>query len=218
MSRETPNLILATMSAGMVGVGDEMGKFDVKNLKMVERTDGVIVKPDQPMVPLDSIYLADAEKKNVPMIATTVSRQNDHVTHYVFAFPRAADQTEVSFRPADLGIASEAYVYDVISQTGKRVAANELFTERFGTPATTKPDDQPWKLYVVSPVSRNGIALIGDQGKFASMGRQRIRDVQDTDGGMKVAVTFAPRKKASHCTATRKLRHIPWPAREIFRT
>ena len=51
MSTETPNLLLATLSAGPVGVGDPVGAMNTANLLRTVRPDGVIVKPD---VPLDS--------------------------------------------------------------------------------------------------------------------------------------------------------------------
>jgi hypothetical protein len=63
-SVETPNMILATLTAGPVGVGDAMDRIDVKNIAMCIRADGVIVKPDTAIVPLDRTYIADAGEKN----------------------------------------------------------------------------------------------------------------------------------------------------------
>jgi hypothetical protein len=60
MSSETPNLILATLSAGPVGVGDAIGSLDKANLMRVVRGDGVIVKPDRALVPTDATMLQDA--------------------------------------------------------------------------------------------------------------------------------------------------------------
>jgi len=66
MSRQTDNLLLATLSAGMVGIGDRIAAEDKKNLLHAVRTDGVIVKPDTPLVPLDAMYTAGSRR---PMIA-----------------------------------------------------------------------------------------------------------------------------------------------------
>ena len=59
MSTEEDNLLLATLSAGMVGVGDELGAASKQNLLKAVRGDGVIVKPDAPIVPLDAAWLYD---------------------------------------------------------------------------------------------------------------------------------------------------------------
>src|SRR5262249_61837380 len=45
-SSETSNLLLSTLSASIVGVGDALGQFDRTNLLRVVRADGVIVKPE----------------------------------------------------------------------------------------------------------------------------------------------------------------------------
>src|SRR5215813_2724193 len=60
ISSETSNLLLSTLSASIVGVGDALGQFDRTNLLRVVRADGVIVKPDDSVTPLDSAYIAQA--------------------------------------------------------------------------------------------------------------------------------------------------------------
>jgi hypothetical protein len=89
MSGETTNLLLANLSAGPVGVGDGLGQVSTANLWQVARPDGVIVKPDVPIVPTDATYLADAAGTKPAMVAAT------HVEHasglryaYVFSYAR----------------------------------------------------------------------------------------------------------------------------------
>ena len=53
MSAETSNLLLSTLSASIVGIGDAIGTFDRTNLLRVVRADGVIVKPDEAIAPLE---------------------------------------------------------------------------------------------------------------------------------------------------------------------
>src|SRR5262249_54011626 len=52
MSPELDNLLLSTLSAGPVGVGDSIGSLSGADLLRVVRNDGVIVKPDAPLVPV----------------------------------------------------------------------------------------------------------------------------------------------------------------------
>jgi hypothetical protein len=68
MSSEVENLLLATLSAGPVGVGDRIGSVDAANLLRAVRKDGVIVKPDVPLVPIDQSILADAKGFEAPMV------------------------------------------------------------------------------------------------------------------------------------------------------
>lgn len=89
MSTETTNLLLANLSAGPVGVGDGLGQVNPANLWQVARPDGVIVKPDVPIVPTGATYLADAAGSKPAMVAAT------HVEHasglryaYVFSYAR----------------------------------------------------------------------------------------------------------------------------------
>jgi hypothetical protein len=61
MSTETDNLLLSTLSAGTVGVGDPIGAESKANLFQTVRADGMIVKPDVPIVPIDAMYAQDAQ-------------------------------------------------------------------------------------------------------------------------------------------------------------
>ena len=59
-SAMTPCVVLQVLSAGPVGVGDEIGTENVSNLQRVAMADGTIVKPDTPIVPNNATYLSDA--------------------------------------------------------------------------------------------------------------------------------------------------------------
>ncbi|BCL25207.1 CBM35 domain-containing protein [Streptomyces aurantiacus] len=89
LSGERDNLLLANLSAGPVGVGDALGKVNAANLSKVARPDGVLVKPDVPIVPTDATYIGQAAGNLPAMVAAT------HVVHatgltyrYVFAYAR----------------------------------------------------------------------------------------------------------------------------------
>src|SRR5579883_85025 len=73
MSSETPELILATLSAGPVGVGDPLDRIDASNLRRAMRADSVLLKPDVSLEPIDASFVADAEGTSTPMIAATRS-------------------------------------------------------------------------------------------------------------------------------------------------
>jgi hypothetical protein len=74
MSNEIDNLLLATLSAGIVGVGDPIGQESRSALMQSVLPDGVIVKPDSPIVPLDQTYLGEAAGTMPPMVASTFTQ------------------------------------------------------------------------------------------------------------------------------------------------
>ncbi len=181
-SSETDNLLLATLSAGMVGVGDEIGTASVTNLLQAVRPDGVIVKPDVPIVPTDATFIQEAAGVDTPLIAATYSDFGGWRASYVYAYNTATNVT-ATFTPATLGYAGEVLVLDYFSGTGQLVDASATFSAPLGSATSSS-------YYVVVPVGPSGIAFAGDQGKFVSLGKKRITQVSD-DGTLSVSVAFA---------------------------
>ena len=190
-SAETANLLLATLTAGPVGFGDDMTKIDAKNIATCIRSDGVIVKPDTSIVPLDRTYLADATDHKSPMIAAAFTDHGPHRTAYVFCYPRTAAQLQIQFKPADLGFSSDVWVYEPATGHGQVISATDAFTATFADPAFKKA----WSYFVVAPIGPSGIALIGDSGKIVTAGRQRIGMIEDKKDGESVTVNFAAGEK-----------------------
>jgi hypothetical protein len=180
MSTETSNLLLATLSAGPVGVGDQIGTMSTANLLRAVRADGIIVKPDFPITPLDANYIANAQSLDRPMIAATSTSFGDWTGHYVFAYPQGSNN-QVSFTPANLGITGDSYVYDYFADSGALAHATDTIS------STITGDSQYW---IVTPVGPSGMALLGDTGQFVTFGKKRVRSVSD-DGAIHVTVAFA---------------------------
>ena len=183
MSHETNNILLSTLSAGPVGIGDAMGAEDKANLFRAVRADGVIVKPDAPIVPLDQSYLADATDQPSPLTAGTYTDDGGIKTEYVFAANRPKTPAdEVQFSSTDLGLSGPAYVYDYFSGTGKLLKGNK-FTAPL--PANSAA------FYVVAPVGKSGIAFLGDKDKFVGTGKQRITSLDDQSGKLTIGIALA---------------------------
>jgi hypothetical protein len=180
MSTERDNLLLATLSAGVVGVGDPLGAHNADNLRRTMRSDGVLVKPDQPLVPLDQTYIADADGSQSPMLAAAASQHGAWRDLYVFAYPRGASPQSMSFTPAALGLDGSAYVYAVDAGTGTLLDVSAAYT----TPLSGSA------YFVVAPVGPSGIAFLGDAGRFVPLGRSRVSQLDD-DGVLHATVEFA---------------------------
>lgn len=167
-SSETANLLLATLSGGMVGIGDAIGKIDYQSLRRAVRADGVIVKPDEPLTPLDQSYIAYAKDSSAPIVAAARTNHEGWVTSYVFAFGR---QT-TTVTPATLGYEGPVYAYDYFRRAGAYLMPEErLRLSRVGRAAYV----------IVVPVAASGIGWLGDRDKFVSNGRSRVRRVVDSD-------------------------------------
>lgn len=185
MSGETDNLLLATLSAGMVGIGDKLGAEDREQLLRAVRPDGVIVKPDTAVVPIDAMYALDAAQERSPMIAfATTDHGRGLRTAYVFSYRRTWRHAHASFTPQEVGMSGDACVYDARAGTLRRLAASARYT------FTLFPRQTAY--FVVAPVSQAGISLLGDAGKLVPAGRKRIASLVEDSGSLTATVVFAP--------------------------
>jgi hypothetical protein len=196
-STETTHMLLATLSAGPVGVGDPVGKLSAPNLLRSVRRDGVIVKPDVPLTPIDASYLSMARNADQPQINSTYSDFGGLRTSYIFAYSTAANR-KASFRPADAGVEGQVYLYDYFTGQGQ-VAESADVLERQITGDV---------LYLVAaPVGPSGIALVGDLDQFVPMGKKRIPAMTD-DGAVHLSVAFAPGESSRTITGYSPFRPV----------
>ncbi len=208
MTSETGNILLSDLSAGMVGFGDPRGKEDQANIFLAVRKDGVIVKPDVPIVPLDSAYIAEANGEHRALVASTYTDHDGVKTEYVLAFhvpgPRKrvrnsppedlkateqntpaepSDVRDAQFSLADVGVTGPAYVYDFFTHQVRNVEGGANFDSPLGKDG--------FSYFVVAQPGISGIALFGDVGKFVSNGRQRIASITEKPGNLTVKVIFS---------------------------
>lgn len=188
MSDQTGNLLLSTLSAGMVGVGDPLGAESKTNLMQTVRADGVIVKPDTSIVPVDETYIAQAQNPKAPMVAAAYTYHGSLSAAYVFAYSRngASGRQIATFTPASLGISGNAYIYNYFTGRGTLVKAGQSFSEQVNSAGSYD---------IVVPVGQSGIAFLGDAGKFVSLGKKRISGLSD-NGVLHATVTFAANEKS----------------------
>ena len=181
MSTETDNLLLSTLSGGMVGIGDRIGTESSTNLMQTIRPDGVIVKPDAAIVPTDETYVAEARGVMPAMVAATYTDQDGLRDAYVFAYKRSPDATQLAtFGPNNLGIVGRAYVYNYFARTGEVIDAGQRFSDSVNDGS----------YYIVAPIGPSGIAFLGDAGKFVALGHKRISHLSD-NGTIQATLTFA---------------------------
>ena len=187
-STETENLLLSVLSAGPVGVGDEMGKESNENLMMAVRGDGVIVKPDAPIVPVDATVIADAAGKHQAFLAATSTVHEAGKTVYAFAYARESDGSQVTFTPASLGEDGAVYVYTPATHSVKLLQAGDTFSDTLAEKGAA--------FYELVPMQKNGIAFAGDEGKFVGTGKQRVSEIAADENVIVATVLAAPGESA----------------------
>jgi hypothetical protein len=190
MSSETGNLLLSTLSAGAVGIGDLIGAENKTNILKAVRADGMIIKPDAPIVPMDQCYINDALSNAAPLLASTYTDHTGLRTEYLFAFNRRnSSRGEVRLTPSQLGFTGSAYVYDFFSGGAERLKPDAVFH----APVTGGSTG----FWVVAPIGKSGIAFLGDQGKFVGTGKQRITSIHDESGRLAMDVLFADKETSA---------------------
>jgi hypothetical protein len=169
-SNELPNLILSTLSAGPVGVGDALGETNAHNLATAVRADGMIVKADSPLLPIDSMYASDALNERAPMVAMSQSALGNQRTRYVFAYARSESQEGVTVPLNDLEMSGPVFAYDWMTHSGVLIPDAGSIRMKFA---------DGWDYQILSPVNRQGLALLGDTEKIVPFAKQRIAALED---------------------------------------
>jgi hypothetical protein len=183
------NIILALLFAGPLGVGYALDNIQFDKLLKAVRPDGVIVKPNVTIVPMDKSYQADLQGGTPPMLAYAQTFHNIGPVSYIFAYSRdPANPATISINPSQLGIAGPMYVYDVLRNMGHLSGLPERVRGR-SEPFTTTVDFNG-SYYVAVPIGPSGIAFLGDKDKWVSLGKKRIKNVTD-NGVLTVDVEFA---------------------------
>jgi hypothetical protein len=182
MSHQLPELILSTLSAGPVGVGDPIEKIDAANLKRVMRADSVLLKPDTSLVPTDTTFESDAANIDGPMVASTHSGGEVEV----FAYPRRDFLKQVTVPLREVGIHGEVYAYNWVTHTGSLVAANGSLPMPFAN---------GWAYSVLAPVDVHGIAILGDTNAIVPLAAKRFQIISSAIND-NITVTFAKSEHA----------------------
>jgi hypothetical protein len=183
MSSEENNLLLSTLTGGMVGVGDAIGSENVANLRKVVRSDGVIVKPDLPIVLIDRSVIEEARGIDAPQVGSTFSDHgNGQRMSYVFSWAKdGAANTTASFSAAELGYSGRVYLYSFLTGAGRTLDAGATFSEAL---------QNGFGYWIVTPIGPSGIGFLGDAGKYVAAGKKRVTRWSD-DGTVKVDLAFA---------------------------
>ncbi len=173
--------LISNLSAGPVGPGDKIGFADKELLMRTCRTDGLLLKPDKPAMPIDEMFL-DTKK---PFIVTTSSEHSGKRWHYVAGFNiYPAQYKDKSISLSQLDIEDEAVIWDWREQ---RILDS---ANRVNFPDKMKKNDYAY--YIVAPVLANGMAVIGETEKFITASKKRFSEISADKNSLVIKISGVP--------------------------
>jgi len=211
--RAEAEALISVLSAGMVGIGDEIGHADPALVARIGRPDGLILKPDRPATPLDAMFLPNER----PFLVRTWSdRAGLGRWVYLAAFnlalehPERLDEdrfwsavlydgmplTDLWHLP-DRVTDSHVDLLADLHVTGPVVDYNwrtgEASVQRSGVldlgPIEHFAD---YAYHILAPVLPNGLALIGEADKFVTLADRRFRSIEVQPDSLVVTVEGVP--------------------------
>ena len=205
--------LISVLSAGMVGAGDAIGAAHRDILLKTCRTDGLLLKPDSPAVPIDPMFL-DHDR---PYTTLTWSKREDlgHRWGYLAAYHLSRnhperdslDELQESLQydgkdmgkmfiwpdlvtdwsvdlKRDLGVEDAVVWYDWRAETAQVVENTTQWQPVEGL--------GDYVFAVICPIFENGLSLIGEPEKFVTLADRRFREITTTEDGFDIGLEGAP--------------------------
>jgi hypothetical protein len=166
------DLLMANLMGGEIQLGHRIGEADFALLRKTYRDgDEVILKPDQPIEPLDRCYLEECA------VGWTKSTIDGRSWYYILSLPQSGALDHITAK--DLHLEGDWLAYDYETHTTYQMAANTPIDLR------TKSKHQ---YFVFAPLLPTGMAVLGDTSKFVTMSEMRIASVKPSEDGVEVGI------------------------------
>jgi hypothetical protein len=181
--------LLAALSAGPVGIGDQIGATRREIVRRTCREDGVLVKPDLPIAAIPRCFIAPAFFEHEPLVGETWSAHPAGRWIYVASLNASRQKKPLDFRVelAELGAArpdGPVVWYDWRSGRHARLPCDGGYDLSL--------EFQDWHLAVLCPVLPCGLALFGDTSLYATAGDRRIGNVRADAQALELDVLGVP--------------------------
>ena len=185
--------LLAALSAGPVGIGDQIGHTRRELVLRTCRPDGVLVKPDVPLAALERCYRANGYFGSEPLVAEASSAHPAGAAVYVVtmnashASKKSGEPLALRVRFEELGAAcpqGPVAVYDWRRGSYELQPADGGFEESLAY--------QDFGYRVLCPLLPGEVAVFGDVSKYATLGDRRVAGVRAAGGEVSFDVLGAP--------------------------
>jgi len=144
-------LLAHALSCGITYIGDAIGTVDKEAVARLCLSNGEVVRPDRPAIPVRQCYLRDPLSDRFPLIVYTTVK--GYVLVGVFNMSDETVEYAVPFR--DIGIEGEYYDFEYFS--------NRVMLVRDELRGTV--EGRACQLHILCPVL-GGFAVVGDVNKF----------------------------------------------------
>lgn len=209
--------LISTLSAGMLGAGDQIGVADKALIMRSCRADGLLLKPDRPVTPIDAMFL---EHQRPYITATESKREGLGSWTYMAAYHLAREHEERDYEDelhallmyegqdlgdmfvwpdavsdwrvdpvSDLGIKGPVVLYDW------RKAEARIVDAAFDMQPFPHLYDHAY--YVFAPILDNGLALIGEADKFVTLADKRFTEIQVSENALEITLAGVPGEAVS---------------------
>jgi hypothetical protein len=180
--------LLAALSAGPVGIGDQIGKTNRDIVMRTCREDGILIKPDVPIAAIDACFRTNSFLARAPLIGEAFSAHPAGRWIYVASCNVCRERIQLDARVnlADLGDVrptGPVVAYDWRRRTWERLQPNEGWN--LSLPF------QDWDYRVICPLLPGGMTVFGDVGKYATVGDRRIANIAHGEGQLRFDVLGA---------------------------
>jgi hypothetical protein len=177
-------LLLQVLSAGPVGNGDQVDKLNAPLLLQSCREDGLLIKPDRPLFPIDLMFLPHSK----PYVMMTYSAFGPFRWYYllqVLVWDKKVTEYFVTLN--DLGIKGKFIAYDYFEK--------KIFPVDETTPIGKgrKMCLNEHNYTIIAPIMDNGMAFIGLRDKIATMSGIVFEKVELQGQGLFIQGTYAAR-------------------------
>jgi hypothetical protein len=166
------DILLANLMGGEIQLGHRIGEANVDLIRKTYRDgDGLVLKPDHPMAPLDRCYIEQCA------VAWTSSEIDSKKWIYLLSLPYSGHLDNLSMDDLHLGGHWAVYDYDKRSLS--------LVDNHTSIPLR---QDVKHEYLVAAPILPNGMAVLGDVSKFVTMADERIASVKTSENGVDIGI------------------------------
>lgn len=162
--------LLAALSAGPVGLGDRMERFDREIIMRTCRSDGILMKADVAVAAIDACLGIDAMRSDQLLIAETYSDHPAGRWLYLVAVNIRADDDPQSgaMHPGELGIApvDRALVYNWKTGQHSHLQPSGEYRVRLAS--------HEFDYRIICPVLPGDICVFGDTARYAAVASTRL--------------------------------------------
>lgn len=203
--------LLASLSAGPVGIGDQLGCTDRDLVMRTCREDGVLVKPDVPIAAVDQCFRANSFFEPSALIGECYSAHPAGRWVYVASFNAHRGKQPLDVRVELAALGESRPTAPVVAFNWRRRTATRLDVDS-GWDVTLAFQD--WDYRILCPLLPGDITVFGDVSRYATVGDRRVARIASVRGDLHFDVLGAPETyvEVYGYAATRPARVTAWTA------